>query len=164
MSIRRICIDSRYRDYQQYSHAVFYYTLKRSVSCPPGARLYVDYVQIPNTVKTIQAGVNDKLFWMTRVGGGTPTFNYDIIPEGPYDGASLAAVVKQKLGDASTVSYDEANLALNVGSTLEFRFGLPSGKTADPTLKDQSCSAVIEQTLPYATYSIMDIRQHPPTA
>ena len=91
MSIRRIYIDSRYRDYpEQDSHTNFYYTLKRSVSCPAGARLYVDYVQIPNTVKTIQAGVNDKLFWTNRaLGGGPPTFNYQVLPEGNYDGCLL---------------------------------------------------------------------------
>jgi len=104
MSIRRIYIDSRYRDYQQDSHADFYYTLKRSVSCPPGARLYVDYVQIPNTVKTIQAGLNDKLFWTSRpVGGGNTTYNYQVIPEGNYDGAQLADVAHTKMGSAYTV-------------------------------------------------------------
>ena len=90
----------------------------------------MDYVQNPNTVKTIQARVNDKLFWMTRVGGGTPTFNYDVIPEGQYDGASLAAAVKHKLGDAFTVSYDDNNLALKVSSsTLDSQFVLPCDNT-----------------------------------
>ena len=58
---------------------------------------------------------------MTRVGGGQPTFNYEVIPEGQYEGASLAAAVKQKLGDAFTVSYDEASLALNAW----LNFGIP---------------------------------------
>jgi hypothetical protein len=148
MSIRRIYIDSRYRDYQQDSHADFYYTLKRSVSCPPGARLYVDYVQIPNTVKTIQAGLNDKLFWTSRpVGGGSTTYNYQVIPEGNYDGAQLAAVVHAKMGSAYTVSYDDNNLALKVSSdTLEFQFVLPSENVFFPTLKDQGCSAAIGHT------------------
>ena len=129
MSIRRIYIDSRFRDYpEQDSHTLFYYTLKRSVSCPAGARLYVDYVQIPNTVKTIQAGVNDKLFWTSRaLGGGPPTFNYQVLPEGNYDGVSLAAAVSNQMGSEYTVPYDESNLALNVSSaTLESRFVLPS--------------------------------------
>ena len=87
--------DSRYRDYpEQDSHTHFYYTLKRSVSCPAGARLYVDYVHIPNTDKTFQAGVNDKLSWTSRTAGGCPpTFNYQVLPEGIYDRVSLAAAV-----------------------------------------------------------------------
>ena len=149
MSIRRIYFDSRYRDYpEQDSHTNFYYTLKRSVSCPPGARLYVDYVQIPNTVKTIQTGVNDKLFWTSRTpGGGPPVFNYQVLPEGNYDGVSLAAAVQTQMGSAYTASYDENNLALNISSTtLEFRLVLPSENTGYPTLKDQSCSAVVGHT------------------
>ena len=118
MSIRRIYIDSRFRDYpEQESHTHVYYTLKRSVSCPAGARLYVDYVQIPNTIKTIQAGVNDKLFWASRaLGGGHPTFNYQLLLQGNYAGVSLAAAVSNQMGSEYTVTYDESMLALKVSS------------------------------------------------
>lgn len=150
MSMRLIYIDSRCRDYpEQDSHTCVYYTLKRSVSCLVGARLCVGYVQIPNTVNTIQTGVNDKLFWAIRaLGGGPPTFNYKLLPEGNYDGVSLAAAVSKQMGSAYTVSFDESNLALKVSSTiLEFRFVLPSENTGYPTLNDQSCSAVIGHTV-----------------
>ena len=109
----------------------------------------MDYVQIPNTVKTIQAGVNDKLFWTNRaLGGGPPTFNYQVLPEGNYDGVSLAADVSNQMGSEYTVSYDESSLALKVSSaTLEFKFVLPSENTGYPTLKDQSCHEVIGHTV-----------------
>ena len=109
----------------------------------------MDYVQIPNTVKIIQARVNDKLCWTSRApGGGPPTFNYQVLPEGNYDGVYLAAAVVNQMGSEYTVSYDESNLALKVSSTtLEFRFVLPSENTGYPTLKDQSCSAAIGHTV-----------------
>lgn len=150
MSIRRIYIGSRYRGYpEQDSHTHFYYTLKRSVSCLAGARLCVDSVQTPNTVKTIQTGVHGKLFWTSRnPGGGPPTFNYQLLLEGNYDGVSLAAAVNTQMGSAYTVTYDESNLALKVSSTiLECKFGLPSENTGYPTLKDQSCHDVIWHTV-----------------
>lgn len=149
LCIRRIYIDSRYRDYpEQDSQTNCEYRLKRSVSCPDGAQLYVGYVQISNTVKTIQASVNDKLFWASRTaGGGPPTFNYQVLPEGDYDGVSLAAAVHTQMGTACTISYDENMLALKISSsTLEFKFVLPSEDTGYPTLKEQSCHAVIGHT------------------
>ena len=88
-------------------------------------------------------------FWTNRaLGGGPPTFNYQVLPEGNYDGVSLAAAVINQMGSAYTVTYDASNLALKVSSaTLEFKFVLPSENTGYPTLKDQSCSAVIGHTV-----------------
>ena len=76
------------------------------------------------------------------------TFNHPLLPEGNYDGVSLAAAVNTQIGSSYTVSYDESNLALKVSSaTLEFKFVLPRENTGYPTLKEQSCHAVIGHTV-----------------
>ena len=72
------------------------------------------------------------------MGGGNTTYNYQVIPEGNYDGAQLAAAVSAQMGSDHTVSYDDNIIALKVSSnTFEFQFVLPSENVFFPTFKDQ---------------------------
>lgn len=77
MRMRRVAIDSRYRDYpEQDTQRDFDYALNIYVSCPAGTTLYVVYVQTPNTVNTIEASMIRNLFWASNAAGeGPPTLN-----------------------------------------------------------------------------------------
>ena len=120
---KRIFVDSRHRSVGTDSD--FQISLPMPVPVGREAKALIDYVSFPNVSKTIVAGQNDILFLKEMV-DGQETNRYTTLSEGNYDGFSLAAEVKSKLGTGYTATFDSSNMALVVtNSAQQFKLLIP---------------------------------------
>ena len=63
LNIRKIYIDTRYKRDQYGSNTNFEIELPQTVECPENTVMFVDELVLPNTMTTIQAGINDTLYF-----------------------------------------------------------------------------------------------------
>jgi hypothetical protein len=94
-------------------HNDFSVELPIDVDTTATSSVYVASVSFSNTFETITAGVNDRLFILSRTLGNLPSANIVAVSPGRYTGATLAAEIQSKLRAASlnnsyTAAFDEA--------------------------------------------------------
>ena len=106
------------------------------------------FLRVPLTIPTIQLGANDTL--QIRVGGTTYTAT---VPQGNFDGPTLAAKIQTALGAAPgtwTVSYDTSNISMTVASTNVFTI-------VGGTLASQLMSRPYTQTTSSYTFTYVSV-------
>ena len=83
LQVRKIYIDTRFKRDKYGSNTNFEIDLPQTVECPPNTVCYVDEIVLPNTITTIQAGVNDRLYFGV-VYNTTTKYRSILIPEQNY--------------------------------------------------------------------------------
>lgn len=89
LNIRKVYVDTRYKLNPYGSNTDFSIEFPQTVDCPENTVMFVDEIVLPNTITTIQAGVNDKIYFALK-------FNGDVqwraipLPEQNYTIQSLA--------------------------------------------------------------------------
>ena len=100
---------------------------------------FINDIALPNTFRSIEAGINDKLYIQFVYGNTTPypTTRYNIItlPSYTYTDFTLATLIAKSLNDAEKenlgigfntwtfkCSYDQIINSFNISATLESRY------------------------------------------
>ena len=100
MSTRKLYIDSRLCEG---STSDFVYQLRQSVECPQGTAALIDEVLCPNTFLTVDA--NRRYLYLKETDDTSGTSEARVraeLPEGKYDGITLAAAVAVALNQVKT--------------------------------------------------------------
>ena len=104
LPIKKIYIDTRQKTADSTSHSDFSVDLPTTFLMPDDTGFYVEDICLPISWWTIEAGVNDMLFWGLQLVGTTqiaPT--QSIIPAGIYTSEELGiAIVKEMNGQFGT--------------------------------------------------------------
>ena len=98
LPLQKIFIGTRLKSNDSVSNSEFIFQLGKSVFLPKDSTFYIDDVNIPHSWKTIETGVNDRLYVAWRILESNP-MNYKviIIPPDQYDGVQLAAWFKSEI-------------------------------------------------------------------
>ena len=119
----RIFIDSRHRTVESSSSSDFTVELNENLELPRNSKLRLHDVSLPYSWRTVEAGINDRLYLEMRATGQAPTYVRRQIPGGQYDGRGLAtplatlmnaAKPPQWAGTPFTVTYNDQTGCLNV--------------------------------------------------
>jgi len=119
----RIFIDSRHRTPESLNSSDFTVELNENIELPRGSRIRLHDVSLPYAWRTVEAGVNDRLYLETRATGQAPTYTRLQIPVGQYDGRALAtqlgllmngAKPPQWAGTPFAVAYNDQTGCLSV--------------------------------------------------
>ena len=156
LPVKKIYIDSKFRRGDSVSSSNFKIDLPETLKLPDNAIFYVDDVCIPHNWYTVEAGVNDKLYFRTQFANGGIVADYVItLASKNYNGVQFAAEVQSKIsaitgGAATTCTYDAqtkqmsvnvANLDINFFTDAELKDSQYNiawgGSTYDP--KNLSC-------------------------
>jgi hypothetical protein len=123
LKIRKIYIDTRFKRGLYGSNTNFEIELPQTVECPEQTVMFVDEVVMPNTMTTIQQGVNDVLyfavFYSTVVQYNSITFpeqNYTLM----YFADQLKTLMNAKLNTSESefnVSYNIDKLTISISLT-----------------------------------------------
>ena len=68
LNVRKLYIDTRYKLDTYGSNSKFTIEFPQTIECPENTVMYVDEVVLPNTITTIQEGVNDDLYFVIYYG------------------------------------------------------------------------------------------------
>ena len=121
----RFWIDSR--DRTSGVPADFSITLPQTLSLEGNHRFRVDSLRVPQTIPTIQTGMNDTfVVWING------TYYPVTLPQGQYDGPGLAAALQGLLNGTIgtwTCTYNTANMSLTV--MCSYPYTLTGGTFAD---------------------------------
>ena len=63
LNVRKIYIDTRFKRDQYGSNTNFEIDLPQTVECPEDTVIFADEIVIPNTMTTVQASINDALYF-----------------------------------------------------------------------------------------------------
>jgi hypothetical protein len=94
--VQCIRVDSKFR--ASGTGSDFTYELPVSLECNQETVAFVSAVTFPYSMKTIETGINDKLYYRTSLQGITTDWILTI-EEGNYDGPSFAAYLQTKLNE-----------------------------------------------------------------
>ena len=103
MRFRKVFIDSRWRS--SGAHNDFTVELPQDVDTTATASVYVASLSFSNTLETVTANVDNKLYILFRERGSLPSAAFVHISPGKYTGATLATEIQNKLR-AATLSFD----------------------------------------------------------
>ena len=110
-------IESRYR--ASGTNEDFVYQLPRGVEIPD-SKAYIDCVLVPNTVYSVKAGVNDRLYVREALisspgGAEVVTYRIAVLPPGQYNGVTLASSVQSALNLNTTIPTYAVSFELELG-------------------------------------------------
>ena len=110
MRFRKVFIDSRWRS--SGAHNDFTVELPQDVDTTATASVYVASLSFSNTLETVTANVDNKLYMLLRRPGELPGAAFVWISPGRYTGTTLATEIQNKLRAATlstayTVTFDE---------------------------------------------------------
>ena len=115
--MKQLFVDSRAR--VSGSQCDFTIQLPETLTLTAQSRMRVDLLRLPISIPTIQAGKNDTIVVLLGSTSYTVT-----MPQGQYDGSSLAATLQTRLIAAApgtwTVTYDVSNIAMRVQCSNNF--------------------------------------------
>lgn len=94
--IQCIRVDSKFRS--SGSGSDFTYELPISLECNQETVAFVSAVTFPYAMKTIETGINDKLYYRTSIEGVTTDWILEIA-DGNYDGPSFATYLQTRLNE-----------------------------------------------------------------
>ena len=104
MEWRRLCIDSRFRTKDSLSNSDFYVELPYPTSVPRGTVMYVDGVCLSHSWSTVIENVNDKLYVLESVAGGTDHERVVHLTEGRYNASTLVQEIHAKLNSGTNLA------------------------------------------------------------
>ena len=130
LQIRKIYIDTRYKRDKYGSNTNFEIDLPQTVECPPNTVCYVDEIVLPNTITTIQTGVNDRLYFAVFYNTSV-RYRSLVIPEQNYTLQSLANELKTLMNNQLTTTDSEINVTYNIDK-LTMTFTLTDKRTVKP--------------------------------
>ena len=112
LPIKKIYIDTRFRSSDSASHSDFNIDLPTTFLMPEDTGFYIDDVCIPHAWYTINASVNDRVFFYY----GNQTLQPATVPEGIYNITNLALAIAQAMNTTVKlpVFESEAELKTNV--------------------------------------------------
>ena len=127
---RKIYIDSRYKTQDSISNANFKIQLNENLKFPDNCGFYITDICIPNTFKTIEEGVNDRLYVRFDFYPALTTeFNIITLPPRNYTGYTLATELVKLLNAAAakfspviwnfTCTYDQGVNTLTITGNLK---------------------------------------------
>ena len=64
LNVRKLYIDTIYKLDPYGSNTKFTIEFPQTIECPGNTVMYVDEVVLPNTITTVQQGVNDELYYV----------------------------------------------------------------------------------------------------
>ena len=128
--IRKIYIDTRYKRDKYGSNTNFEIDLPQTVECPPNTVCYVDEIVLPNTITTIQTGVNDRLYFAVFY-NGLVRYRSLVIPEQNYTLQGFSNELKTLMNNQLQTTEAEINLTYNIDK-LTMTFTLIDKRTVKP--------------------------------
>jgi hypothetical protein len=115
--MRTIFVDSR--DRVSGSQCDFVVQLPQTLTLTNQMRMRTDLLRVPVSVPTIQGGKNDTIIVVLGATSYTVT-----IPQGQYDGPTLASTIQTRLTAAApgswTVTYDVSNISMKIQCSNNF--------------------------------------------
>jgi hypothetical protein len=119
LPVKKIYIDSKFKRHDSVSSSNFKIELPYTLKLPDNAIFYVDDVCIPHNWYTVEAGVNDKLYFRLQVQGGGAVNDYIItLSSKIYNGTQFAAEVQSKITAATsqttTCVYDQQTRQISI--------------------------------------------------
>ena len=146
---RKMYIDSRYKTDDSISNADFKIQLSENIKFPENSGFYITDICIPNTFKTVETGINDKLYIRFDIYPESITqFKTITIPPKNYTGYTLATQLEQLFNAAidtySIIIWDFKCLYEQNTNTLTITGNLEQGRDlrmawelySDDTLKN----------------------------
>ena len=107
----------------------------------PNTVRYVDEIVLPNTITTIQACVNDRLYFAVFYNTST-RYRSLVIPEQSYTLQSLANELKTLINNQLTTTESEINVTYSINK-LTMTFTLTNKRTVKPDVMRWSSSVTI---------------------
>ena len=106
LPVKKIYVDTKYRTDDSVSSSNFKFELPYSVTLPENTAFYLTDFACPHSWYTIEAGVNDKLYYAVNPGLPTEQLFYRIatLSPGNYDGASLATEIQTQMQGGGSVN------------------------------------------------------------
>ena len=120
LPVKKIYIDSKFKRHDSVSSSNFKIELPYTLKLPDNAIFYVDDVCIPHNWYTVEAGVNDKLYFRLQVQGGGAVNDYIITLSSKIyiGGDQFAAEVQSKIASATsqttTCVYDQQTRQISI--------------------------------------------------
>ena len=141
-------IDSKFRTKDSASGSDFVYQLPENLECQAETIAFISGVTFPFTMRTIEEGYNDRLYYRTYW-DGMATDQWLIIPPDNYDGPTFAAMLGQKLNEVwGPIPLDSRRPVWTV--TFDYSLGallIQWGETAPPDSPDRSFEIVSDHAL-----------------
>jgi len=100
LPVRRVHIDSRFKDDSSDSHSDFSIRLSQSVQLPEDAVCLVDHITIPNTFKTISS-INDSLYVAEQISATNVLCRKITLAHGYHNASQYAAALKDALNSGT---------------------------------------------------------------
>ena len=127
LPFRKLYVDTRFKTTDSISNTDFKYQLRVPASMPANATFCIDEINIPYAWNTVEAGINDKLYfsWQMTLGSNA-VYTIITLPPKRYDGADLAAQIQTQLNASGngtwTISYDFVSNTITFTATNGNRF------------------------------------------
>jgi len=119
LPIKKLYIDSHYKTPDSVSTSSFKFQLARNIQMPKNTVFFLEDVCIPNTWLTVEASINDKIYFKLPDG----TLKIVTIAQNQYTNALLAAELNTKINAASinvTVTSNTTFNTISITSPNEF--------------------------------------------
>lgn len=118
LPVKKIYIDSKFRRADSVSSSNFKIDLPYSVTFPENAVFYIDDISIPNSFYTVEAGINDKMYFRLTTGGLNTDYVITLDSKN-YNGAQFANEIHAKINTATwnqlnTVVYNSQTQNLEI--------------------------------------------------
>ena len=124
LPVKKIYIDSKFRRGDSVSSSNFKIDLPQTLKLPDNAIFYVDDVCIPHNWYTVEAEVNDKLYFRLTPTNGSSTDYTITLASKNYNGVQFAAEVQNKISAATggvvSTSYDVQTKQMSVSVVGHF--------------------------------------------
>ena len=113
LNVRKIYIDTRFKRDQYGSNTNFEIDLPQTVECPEDTVIFADEIVIPNTMTTVQAGINDALYFAVFY-DTTVKYRQITLPEQNYTLMLFANQLKNLMNSVINTAEAEFNVNYNV--------------------------------------------------
>jgi len=117
LTTRKIYIDTRYKRDLYGSNTNFEINLPQTVECPENCVMYVDEIVLPNTIATVQTGVNDKLYFGLFY-NTTVKYRNITLAEQNYTIQTLTSQIKSLMNSQINTAEAEFNVTYNVDKLI----------------------------------------------
>jgi hypothetical protein len=152
--IRRIFIDSRYRNQTSASNADFSVDLPFEVRVSAGTQVRIDGLLLSHSWPSVETGKNDKLYIKETPAAGGASYNrIVIVPQGTYSIGTLAAALQTQLHTSSFIG-DGLYAVTFANNRLEFANSSPTASVliyGRSVLRGQT-SLSLQWTFPGGSY------------
>ena len=134
--IKKVYVDSRYKNNDSVSNSDFNFELKEALDLPVNTVCYIDDISIPHTWYTIEENMNNTLYTVTtKMENDVPIWYHTLaleIPSGHYTGSSLTLALQAELQFAEpdhqiVCIYNPATGSITIRSSNVLLFSILSG-------------------------------------